>query len=478
MSHHHRTPPFFSEVQGTNASRREFLKRSSLLTTVAATATPFALSLAAIGEAAAQTANDYKAIVCIFLNGGNDHANSLVPYDTKTWGDYNNLRANIAYSRDQLHATALTPASADALPNGVQYALAPELQPLLSVFNEGALAPILNVGTLVEPTTLTQYQHRTVKLPPRIGSHNDQASYWQSSIPEGATSGWGGRLGDMFASSNGSATFTSIGLSGNAVFLAGKSTSQYQITTSGAMAINAIKNKSLAGSAACADVLHRILTANSQHVMEDEYARICKRSIDSEGIVASALKDFGGSVNFGDVSANNLAAQLQMVAKLIAARSDLGAKRQVFMVSIGGFDNHADLKRDHPLLLAKVGSAMKLFYESTKALGIANNVTTFTASDFGRTLTSNSSGSDHGWGAAHFLMGGAVKGKRFYGTSPQFANNGPDDFGQGRLVPSTSVDQLAATLATWFGAKDYLKDILPNIVNYSESARNLGFLKA
>lgn len=211
-------------VDGGTASRREFLKRAAALSTAAAA--PFALNLSAIGEAAAATATDYKALVCIFLAGGNDYANTLVPYDVDSWNAYNGLRSNLAYSRDSLAATVLTPAS--ALPGGVQYALAPGLSSLLPLFASGTLAPMLNIGTLIEPTTRAQYLAKSVALPPKLGSHNDQASFWQSSQAEGATSGWGGRMGDLFASGNGSSTFTSIGLSGNAVFLAGHSTSQYQ----------------------------------------------------------------------------------------------------------------------------------------------------------------------------------------------------------------------------------------------------------
>ena len=206
-----------------------------------------------------------------------------------------------------------------------------------------------------------------------------------------------------------------------------------------------------------------------------EYARICTRSIESEALASTALAGVSINTPFELAATNTLAPQLKMVANLIGARSALGAKRQVFMVSLGGFDNHSDLAKLHPALLTKVASAMASFYKALEELGVANNVVTFTASDFGRTLTSNSSGSDHGWGSMQFVMGGGVKGKNFYGQSPVFANNGPDDFGQGRLVPSTSVDQLAATMATWFGVSNAnLRDVMPSIVNFSQ--KNLGFM--
>ena len=479
MSHHDHPSdlPLFPHIDGNTASRREFLKRSALLSAVAATGAPLALNLAAIGEAAAQSADGYKAIVCIFLNGGNDYANTLVPYDAPTWGAYNELRANLAYARSELGSTVLVPQT--ALADGVQYALPPELGELLPIFGTDKtprhLAPVLNVGTLVEPTTKAQFQARSVRVPPRIGSHNDQASYWQSSLTEGATSGWGGRIGDLMAAGNGGSVFTCVGVGGNAVFLSGRSTAQYQISSGGTLAVNAIKNK-LGGSQACSDLLREIMTKTaSNHLLEREYVRVCERSIDSESKLSSALSgiDVAG---FADAATNSLAAQLKMVARMIKASGSLGLRRQVFMVSLGGFDNHSDLKKLHPVLLSKIGSAMASFYNATVAMGMADKVATFTASDFGRTLTSNSSGSDHGWGSTQFVMGGAVKGGNFIGKSPAFANNGPDDFGQGRLVPSTSVDQLAATLARWFGVSDGdIATVMPNIVNFNDN-RYLGFM--
>ncbi len=481
MSHHDHSHdlPLFPHIDAGTPSRREFLKRSVLLSAVAATGAPLALNLAAIGEAAAQSASDYKAIVCIFLNGGNDYANTLVPYDQSTYNAYAGLRANLAYTRDELTSTLLVP-DGNGLPGGVQYALPPELLPLKRLFDERKhLAPVLNVGTLIEPTTKLQFNTKSVRIPPRIGSHNDQSSFWQSSLAEGATSGWGGRMGDLLASGNQKSIFTCMGVGGNAVFLSGRSISQYQIGAGGTLAVNAVKGGRLAGSQACSDLLRQIMTKTaSAHLMEREYVRICERSIDSESVLTTALTgvDVPG---FADAAENSLAAQLKMVARLIKASGTLGLRRQVFMVSLGGFDNHSDLKKLHPALLTKVGSAMASFYDATEAMGMAKNVVSFTASDFGRTLTSNSSGSDHGWGSTQFVMGGAVAGKNFIGKSPQFANNGDNDFGQGRLVPTTGVDQLAATLAKWFGLSDAdIQMVLPNIVNFDKSAWNLGFMTA
>ncbi len=460
----------FPPGESSGLSRRELLRHGAMLS--AAGASPFVVNLAAMGAAAAQTASDYKALVVIFLNGGNDHANTIVPYDTVTWGAYNKLRPNLAYTRDRLAATALSPKA--PLADGVQYALAPELASLLPLFSGGALTTLLNVGTLVEPTTRAQYLAKSVKLPPKLGSHNDQRSYWQSEQPEGATSGWGGRIGDLFASSNSNATFTCIGTGGNATFLSGMRTSQFQIASSGSVPVNAIKSNNLAGSAACAAALRATMTGTRVHLLENEYARVCTRSIESNTIVSTAL---AGAVVKTVFPTSLLGAQLSVIAKMIAARSALGAKRQVFLASLGDFDTHANLLATHPLLLKDLGDSLAAFYAATVELGVSRQVTSFTASEFGRTILSNSSGSDHGWGSSHLVIGGAVNGKSFVGKSPVYANNGPDDIGQGRLIPTTSVDQLAATLANWFGvsASDQLA-LLPNLSNFS--TRNLGFMSA
>ena len=475
-------PSVFPAI-GTHASRREFLKRSTAISAVAASATPLALNLFAMGEAAAQTASDYKAIVCIFLNGGNDYANTLVPFDAVTHSAYQKHRANIAYAMNQLTPGELKPST--ALAGGVKYALPPELMPLLPIFNAGKLAPVLNVGTLIQPMTVSDYFAGKPR-PPKLFSHNDQASFWQSSRAEGASSGWGGGMGGLMAGNNGNANFTCIGLGGNAVFLSGPGISQYQVLPAnlaiganqnqGAIGMAPITSGKLGGSTACADVFREILANGSGHLMETEYINVCKRSIDSHAVVARAVEGINLSTNFAkDLSSRHtgkplgksLAAQLRRVAELIAARSVLTAKRQVFMVSLGGFDNHADLKVNHSDLLQEVGYAMATFYAATQELKIENNVVTFTASDFGRTLASNASGSDHGWGSVQFVMGGAVKGGTFYGSSPEFGNQGANDVGQGRLVPTTGVDQLASTLASWFGVPmGQQSQFLPNVNNF------------
>jgi uncharacterized protein (DUF1501 family) len=455
--------------QTDKIARRAFLRRAGQLG-LAGVATPWALNLAAIGEAAAFTATDYKAIVCVFLYGGNDYGNTLVPFDNANYAKYAAIRTGIATPQASLAATVLSPAT--PLPGGMQLALAPELAPLKGIFDAGRMAVQLNVGPLVQPTTLAQYNARSVPLPPKLFSHNDQQSVWQSSQPEGSVLGWGGRMGDLALSSNNKATFTCVSVTGNAVYLAGQSAQAYQVSSGGAVPINGIKN-GVYGSAACATALNSLITQASSNYMESAYSQTTQRSIAAEGTVTLATAGVTLATPFN--TANPLAMQLQMVAKMIAGRTALDVKRQVFMVSLGGFDTHDFLPQNHPVLLGQVAEALKSFYDVTKELGIDDKVTAFTASDFGRTLASNGDGSDHGWGSHHFVVGGAVNGKKYYGTAPAIAVNGTDDVGQGRLLPTTSVDQFAATLASWFGVSgSELKLVVPNIVNYS--AQNLGFV--
>ena len=453
----------------TNASRRAFLQRASALS-LAGGAAPWALNLAAMGEAAAAGAPaDYKALVCVFLYGGNDYGNTLVPYDTSNYNAYQQMRPQLAYTRAQLAPTVLAPSL--ALGGGRQYALAPELAALLPLFAANKLGVMLNVGTLIRPTTKADFAAGT-SLPPKLFSHNDQQSVWQSSAPEGAASGWGGRMGDLFVAGNGNATFTCVNVSGNAVFLSGNSAVQYQVSTAGPVAFSGIQSP-LFGSSACSAALQSLVTAPRTHLFENEYSRVAKRSIDAGSVLTSALAA-APAITTVFASPNPLADQLKFVAKLISTAATTSTKRQVFFVSIGGFDTHDGLAAVHPGLLTTVAGAMSSFYQATVELGVASQVTTFTASDFGRTLTADD-GSDHGWGSMHFMLGGAVNGGRFYGAAPAVANNGPDDVGQGRLLPSTSVDQYAATLGKWFGISDTdLLTVLPNLANYSQ--RNLGFV--
>ena len=448
-------------------ARRALLRRAAL-TGLAGTAAPWALNLSLMADAAAATSasTDYKALVCVFLYGGNDHGNTLVPVDSTNHAKYAAIRGSLATAQSALAATTLTPTT--PLPDGLQLALAP----LKTAWDAGKLALQLNVGPLIVPTTVAQYTARSVPLPAKLMSHNDQQSTWQSDLAEGATSGWGGRMGDLMLSGNGGSVFTCTSVTGNAVFLAGQSAVQYQLSSSGAVAIKGLQ-KALFGSSAAQEALRTLITGTQAHLFADEYSRVTRRSIDAEAQVTAALAGLPALATA--FPGTTLGGQLKMVARMIAARASFGIRRQVFFVSLGGFDLHDNLLENHPGLLTHVADAMKAFYDATVELGVSSQVTSFSASDFGRTLSSNGDGSDHGWGSHHLVLGGAVKGKAFYGTAPAIAVNGPDDVGQGRLLPTTAVDQFGATLATWFGVPESeLATVVPNIGNFTQ--RNMGFV--
>ena len=484
-------------INPSQHSRRAFLRRSAQLA-FTGVALPTALNLASIGEAAAFNAPDasYKALVCVFMYGGNDYANTLVPYDQASYNKYSTIRSGIAVPRGNLDAMVLEPTA--PLPGGQQYAFHPSMTGLRKLFNGGQAAVQLNVGPLVVPLNKAQYAsgNRTLyPLPPKLFSHNDQQSVWQSSSPEGSTIGFGGNMGDLALSGNTNSLFTCISVTGNAVFLAGDSALAYQVSANGAVKINSVAGN-VYGSAAVKGAMGQLVQQARTHVLENEYNIVTKRAVGTEGVITAAIGTNTAAdarpefAPFAGITDNSLASQMKMVARLISARASLGVKRQVFLVSLGGFDLHDNLLTHHTTNMTRVSDAMSAFYQTTVNLGVAQNVTAFTASDFGRTLTSNGDGSDHGWGGHHFVVGGAVNGKAFYGTPPPVSvgsTTAPEDqwhVGQGRLLPSTSVDQYAATLAKWFGVEDReMANVLPNINRFGVAGGradypiNLGFLK-
>lgn len=507
-----------------NTSRREFLRQASALSVVGAAGAPFALNLAALGTAAAQTAGDYKALVCLFLYGGCDTYNVVLPTDTASWSNYVAVR-NQAPDPIALRApgVAAIPTAAAGSPDhlggvlainplnaqGRSFAVHPTLTGVRDLFAAGRLAIVPNVGPLVRPTTKTDYRNSSFPKPAKLFSHNDQQSTWQAYAPEGATAGWGGRMADLLASGNQHQIFSSISAAGNAVWSAGRNVLQYQVGSNGAIRVGGT-GPNLFGSPTVYNKLRSIVrTPQGGHLMERDHTTVMGRSMDAEALLSTALPAAGlapygtpvasGTYNpsndpllrytnplTGAAAFNSLAQQLQVVARTIGARSALGATRQVFFVSMGGFDTHDNENRGLAELMARLGHALQYFNTTLTALGVANQVTTFTASDFGRTFTSNGDGTDHGWGSHHMVMGGAVKGGDLYGTFPVLGtknannnefDNSPDQIGNGAMLPTTSVDQYAGTLGRWFGLSDaQLLDLFPNLANWNASARNLGFM--
>jgi uncharacterized protein (DUF1501 family) len=511
-------------------SRRHFLRRASLMSALAGAGAPLALNLLASGHAAAQTATDYRAIVCVFLFGGNDSYNMVLPTDSASWQAYSSVR-NQAPDSIALLAPGILPVNSAAagsparlggvlplLPLTTQsrsFALHPSMSALQELFNtDRRLAILPNIGPLVQPTTKSQYGQAGHRKPASLFSHNDQQNTWQALAPEGATRGWGGRMGDLLASQNSRSVFTAVSAAGNAVWLAGQTVQQYQVGTGGAIRLGADGNGRVYGSADLAAALERMSSrARGTHLFEAEMASVAERAIGAEVALRTALKPasdalFGTAPASGNYNASNdpklqydapltgnrafnsLAQQLQVVARMVEAglSGATGARRQVFFVSMGGFDTHDLQNRNHADLMARLSHALRYFDTTLGAMNARNNVTSFTASDFGRTFTSNGDGTDHGWGAHHFVMGGAVQGGDLFGRFPTLAlknsnNNNfdasPDQLGNGALLPTTAVDQLGTTLGGWFGlSPTQLLDIFPNSANFDAGARNLGFMRA
>ncbi|EZP36657.1 MULTISPECIES: DUF1501 domain-containing protein [Janthinobacterium] len=476
-------------MQNTPFSRRRFL--GSMLSLAGTTAAPFALNLAAMGNAAAQSAGDYKAMVCLFMAGGNDAFNTVLATDPTSWAEYTRLRNT--GGGDSIHlpdvgqtggVLPIVPATAQT---GRAFALHPQLAPLKGLFDNGRAAIVANVGTLIQPATLAQYKAGSVALPPKLFSHNDQQSTWQSGSPEGATVGWGGRVADVAGSLNTNAMFTAISAAGNTVFLSGRQVRQFQVGQAGAVPIRGMSG-SLYGSTGGAGALQAIINEAGSDLIEQEHVAVVQRAISSQSVLSGAMLAAGtGGVpnpppyinpNTGASGVNPLAVQLQTVARIIGGRGALGAKRQVFYVTLGSFDTHDRQKVLHGDLMARLAHALAYFDTTLAALqgvDLRRQVTTFTASDFGRTFSSNGDGTDHGWGAHHFVVGGAVKGRDIYGAFPVTGVGHALDVGSGALLPTTSVDQYGATLAKWFGVADsQLAEVFPNIGNFSR--RDLGFM--
>jgi uncharacterized protein (DUF1501 family) len=477
-----------------DASRRRFLATASALSALGPTVAPFALNLASIGSAAAQgtcAVSDYKALVCIYLGGGNDSFNMVIPTDDESFAAYQAARnlqpAPILIQRVGAYsAIGLNPLV--PLPGGRPIALHPEMTHAAALFNAGRLAVVPNVGPLTFPIASTA-EYNTLasqrKVPVRLFSHSDQTSAWQAFAPEGATRGWGGRLGDLFASCNGTRSiFTSISATGNVVFLAGDTTIQYQVTTAGAVTVPNISG-ALYGAPAGGAALGRIAsrTRTDDHLILREQAAITKRAIDlgadlgtlmlpATSVAAPANWITLNTLDATPAAANTLAQQLRIVARIIggASKSPSGIKRQVFMVRLDGFDLHDFQPIGHARLLGRLSQALDYFNTllATPEVNAANAVTVFTASEFGRTFGSNGDGTDHGWGSHHFVMGAAVDGGKVHGEVPTMGLTAPRTVARGSMIPSISVDQYAGQLASWFGASPTdLASLFPNLSRFS-----------
>lgn len=537
--------------QPPQADRRRFLQRAATTTAMGAmgAALPFGLNLSALTRASAQSAGgSYRALVCLFFNGGNDAFNMVLATDSTSWGHYLHHRrptdgsTSIALMEPGTAPVATAAGSAPERLGGVlpinhagravhagrTFALHPALTKLQQIHNAGGACVLANVGPLTRPTTKADYASATASKPAKLFSHNDQQSTWQSFKPEGAGEGWGGRMGDLLMSGNGSGRnatdaaiiqrmFTCMTPAQTSVWLAGRSVLPYQ---SGSTSIQSLGNNGrIYGNAglqsAVASVMGSINPGGSTpgdrtslFVLDQQ--KLVQRALTASDLLGSQLSALGtapwstsGVTNIysdpllnytspidGTQKFNGVALQLQMIARLIDTNrtANLGITRQLFMVNMGGFDTHDKQISEQADRLASLDHALSYFDTVLAHMpggDLRSQVTTFTASEFGRSFTSNGDGTDHGWGSHHIVMGGAVNGTEVYGTFPQFSSadsNGnfssPDQVQNGVLIPTTSVDQYAYTLGKWMGVgQSDLLDLLPNLAQFSSSTHDLGFMR-
>jgi uncharacterized protein (DUF1501 family) len=443
-------------------NRRSFIRYASLA------AAGSALGLRPFGalNALAQSGTGYKALVCVFLFGGNDANNTLIPFDTTGYGKYSSLRGNLALAQNTL--LPLTGA-----PN---FALNPNLPDIQTLFDNKSAALVANVGTLIQPLTRAQYLAGKTTFPANLFSHPDQQLEWQNAGQSAATpTGWAGRIADALGPTyNSGASIPMItSVAGDTLFCNGSVTSPVSISPGHIAAASCSEGSECTARQASAQALLTLDTGVSlvqadDSITSDAYA-YAKTLADATQSITPLQTVFPAN--------NSLATQLKQIAQIIQVRAALGVQRQIFFASLGNFDTHSNQLILQNALLAQISPALAAFYNATVELSVASEVTTFTMSDFSRTFQPNSnSGSDHAWGAHHIVIGGAVKGGQIYGTFPTLAFAGPDDSGSnGRWVPSTASSQYAATLAQWFGVPvASLPTILPSIGNFSTN--DLGFV--
>lgn len=471
MKHNHKKKHF---------SRREFLGTASC---AAVGTTTFFSTLFNLGMANAMAApssrtfsgggnSDYKALVCILLAGGNDSFNMLVPRGVTEHAEYANTRSNLALARNTL--LPINPLTY----NTQQLGLHPSMPEAQSIFEAGRLAFVSNVGTLVEPTTKAAYQNGSAMLPSGLLSHSDQIQQWQTSVPQSRNAnGWGGRMADILQSMNSNQDISmSISLSGRNVFQSGTNTAEYTITSEGSKGIIEYGDTDFYNQLRTT-AINSLLEQNYQDIFKKTYADVTKTAQDNHGLFSSAVNNINLTTAF---STSELSQSMQMIAKTIAARDTLGMSRQTFFVSFGGWDHHDEVLNAQNAMLGVVSKALGEFDAAMTELGVQNNVTTFTISDFARTLTSNGNGTDHAWGGNVMVMGGDVKGKEIYGAYPSLALNTSLDIGDGVLIPSMSTDEYFAELALWFGVQPTdLPVIFPNIgkfYSHSSGMQPVGFM--
>ena len=451
-------------------NRRDFLRTSGAAALFAAT--PGLAYSQVVGGGG--SFSDYRALVCVFLFGGNDSYNMLVPRSNAEYNAYANSRQNLAIAQQDL-LPITTPGT-----GSISYGLHPAMSEVQSLFETGDAAFVTNVGPLVETTSRDQFFQGATSLPPQLFSHNDQQDQWTSlkGVDQSST-GWAGRMADLIRDGvAGQQMATNASLFGSNLFQSADETVAYVMGPGGPLPFQGFSQdpNSILFEQRAAFI--RVLEAEYGSVYERAFADVQRRAIDAADTVSAAILDQRSNNPLSTAfPQSQLGTQLETVAYLINARDTLQMQRQVFFVAAGGFDSHDNQNDDQPGLLGGVSSAMSAFHAAMTEIGMMDNVTSFTQSDFGRTLTSNGDGTDHAWGGNQLVIGGAVNGQQLYGSYPTLEIGGAEDVGGGRFIPSTSADQYAATLARWFGIADAdLDTVAPNLSNFAQ--RDLGFMIA
>ncbi len=459
-------------------NRRQFLGQ---LSCAAVTATPVLstilnLQMTNAAVQAQHTEEDYKALVCFFFAGGNDSFNMVVPSGLDEYTQYAQTRSNMALAQNTL-------LNLNGIHQGRNFGLHPGMTGLQQLFNTGKAAIVSNVGTLVEPVTLSRFESGQAKLPQGLFSHADQIMHWQTSVPDQrAALGWGGRLADLLHPDNqASGISMNISLSGTNRFQTGAQSVSYEIEPRGNGAITLapyLNGEEPILASLGQTAIHSMMDAEYSNLFQKSFAR---KNRDALGAAQTFSTAVAGKTIQTVFSANDISQSFHMIARTIAARQELGLKRQTFFVLFGGFDHHDELLKSHGAMMPVVSQALTEFDAAMTELGVHDKVTTFTASDFARTLTSNGKGTDHAWGSNQIVMGGAVKGGQFYGSYPELALGSNLDTGRGRLIPTLSTDEYFAELARWFGVADAdLGNVFPNLDRFFTigSGAPIGFMKS
>ena len=455
--------------------RRDFLKRC--LCTAVGSAT-FSSTMTHWNTALAALATDgtafseFRALVCVFLAGGNDSLNMIVPTSNAEYQVYAQSRQNLAVAQGS--ALSITPASAQTGSFGFH----PSCAGLRQLFSQGRLGVIANVGPLVQPTTRAEIQNRTANLPPQLFSHNTQTQHWMTVRPDSnQRNGWAGRTADLLENATGvndnGLLNMNISLSGTAILQTGATSLPFNMTRGGVPTLRGMRTTNTRENRR-RQAFQALINQSYSQPFAQEFARMQRSAIANADTINAALE---GLSDFNTTwPTTRVGDDLRRVAEMISIRSTLSMNRQIYFVRMGGWDTHGNQLNRHPQLLGELNDALVAFYNTMVELNLQDNVTAFTNSEFGRTLTSNGDGSDHAWGGHSLVLGGSVNGGDIYGTMPSLELGGPDDSrNNGRLVPTTSTDQYAATLARWFGVSDaQLSTVFPNLSRFPSN--NLGFM--